>query len=140
MIRKMRIKEIDEVGQIWLNGNLEAHNFIDKNYWINNLTMVKEKFKEADIYVYVVDNKIKGFVGLQGNYIAGIFITKDSRNQGIGRQLLDYLKQDHSKLILDVYAKNTRAKSFYKNNGFEINSETVDTDNDEQDYQLIWIR
>ena len=32
MIRKMRPTEVDVVGDIWLNGNLEAHDFIDKNY------------------------------------------------------------------------------------------------------------
>jgi len=137
MIRKMRPTEVDVVGDIWLNGNLEAHDFIDKNYWINHLDEVKEQFKQADIYVYDKQG-IQGFAGLTDNYIAGIFVKKEARNQGIGRQLLDYLKQRYDKLTLDVYAKNKNAFKFYQNNDFHISVESIDEDINEKDYQMVW--
>jgi len=137
MIRKMRPTEVDVVGDIWLNGNLEAHDFIDKNYWINHLDEVKEQFKQADIYVYDKQG-IQGFVGLTDNYIAGIFVKKEARNQGIGRQLLDYLKQRYDKLTLDVYVKNKNAFKFYQNNDFCISVERIDEDSNEKDYQMVW--
>lgn len=137
MIRKMRPTEVDVVGDIWLNGNLEAHDFIDKNYWINHLAEVKEQFKQADIYVYDKQG-IQGFAGLTDNYIAGIFVKKEARNQGIGGKLLDYLKQHYDKLTLDVYAKNKNAFKFYQNNDFRISAESMDEDNNEKDYQMIW--
>jgi len=137
MIRKMRPTEVDVVGDIWLNGNLEAHDFIDKNYWINHLDEVKEQFKQADIYVYDKQG-IQGFAGLTDNYIAGIFVKKEARNQGIGRQLLDYLKQRYDKLTLDVYVKNKNAFKFYQNNDFCISVERIDEDSNEKDYQMVW--
>jgi len=137
MIRKMGPTEVDVVGDIWLNGNLEAHDFIDKNYWINHLDEVKEQFKQADIYVYDSQG-IQGFVGLTDNYIAGIFVKKEARNQGIGKQLLDYLKQRYDKLTLDVYAKNKNAFKFYQNNDFHISVESIDEDINEKDYQMVW--
>ena len=137
MIRKIRPTEVDVVGDIWLNGNLEAHDFIDKNYWINHLDEVKEQFKQADIYVYDSQG-IQGFAGLTDNYIAGIFVKKKARNQGIGRQLLDYLKQRYDKLTLDVYAKNKNAFKFYQNNDFCISVESIDEDSNEKDYQMVW--
>jgi len=137
MIRKMGPTEVDVVGDIWLNGNLEAHDFIDKNYWINHLDEVKEQFKQADIYVYDSQG-IQGFAGLTDNYIAGIFVKKEARNQGIGKQLLDYLKQRYDKLTLDVYAKNKSAFKFYQNNDFRISVESIDEDSNEKDYQMVW--
>ncbi len=133
----MRPTEVDVVGDIWLNGNLEAHDFIDKDYWINHLDEVKEQFKQADIYVYDKQG-VQGFAGLTDNYIAGIFVKKEARNRGIGKQLLDYLKQHYDKLTLDVYAKNKNAFKFYQNNDFRISVESIDEDNAEKDYQMIW--
>ena len=137
MIRKMRPTEVDVVGDIWLNGNLEAHDFIDKDYWINHLDEVKEQFKQADIYVYDSQG-IQGFAGLTDNYIAGIFVKKEARNQGVGKQLLDYLKQRYDKLTLDVYTKNKNAFKFYQNNDFCISVESIDEDSNEKDYQMVW--
>ncbi len=136
MIRRMKPSEIDTVGDIWLNGNLEAHNFIDKNYWINHLNEVKEQFKQADIYV-LDEQGIQGFTGLTESYIAGIFVKKEARNQGIGKQLLDYLKQRYDQLTLNVYARNKNAVRFYEKNNFNISSESMD-ENNEKDYQMIW--
>jgi len=140
MIRKMTTREIDEVGQIWLTSNIDAHDFIDKDYWKNNLTFVKEQFELANIFVYVENNKIVGFVGLKGDYIAGIFVSKGQRNRGIGKQLLDFLKMKYSRLILEVYAKNYRAKEFYERNEFKVNLEEIDDDNSEKEYQMIWTK
>lgn len=137
MIRKMQDSEVDTIGKIWLDGNLEAHNFINPNYWISYLPEVKEQFNEAEIYVYD-QGGIKGFAGLKEDFIAGIFVDKASRDQGIGKQLLDYLKQSHRQLTLEVYKKNERAEKFYEANGFRIAVTGTDDENDEPEYQMIW--
>ncbi|KRK83522.1 GNAT family N-acetyltransferase [Companilactobacillus bobalius] len=140
MIRKMQPDEIEIVSDIWLQGNLEAHSFIQRNYWIDNLNSVKEQFKEADIYVFVDKNQIVGFAGLHGNYLAGIFVKKEYRSRGVGRKLLDYLKQECSELSLDVYAKNIQAKKFYLQNEFKVDHEGIDESTNEVEYQMLWKR
>ena len=140
MIRKMQPKEIDNVGNIWLQGNLEAHPFVKKDYWIGNLNSVKEQFKEAEIYVSVDKNQIVGFAGLQGNYLAGIFVKKEFRSQSFGGKLLVYLKQEYSELSLEVYSKNIQAKKFYLRNGFKVIHKDIDESTDEVEYQMIWRR
>jgi Acetyltransferases len=140
MIREMRPGEIEIVSNIWLQGNLEAHAFVDKDYWINNLNVVREQFGKADIYVFVENGKIQGFAGLQENYLAGIFVQKEYRDHGVGKKLLDYLKQKYSDLSLDVYAKNIRAKKFYSQNEFVIVREDMDESTNEVEYQMFWKR
>ena len=43
MIRRRRKKDINEVADIWLCVNLEAHGFIPARYWRNHFEAVKEK-------------------------------------------------------------------------------------------------
>lgn len=140
MIRKMQPEEIEIVSDIWLRGNLEAHSFVQRNYWTSNLNSVKEQFKKADIYVFVDKNQIVGFAGLQGDYLAGIFVKKEYRSHGVGRKLLDYLKQEYLELSLDVYAKNIQAKKFYLRNGLKVAHEGIDESTNEVEYQMLWKR
>lgn len=137
MIRKMKDLELEKVSQIWLDSNLEAHDFIDKNFWLDNYPMVKEQFKTAEIYVDA-ESEIKGFVGLQSDYIAGIFVEKSYRNQGIGKKLINFLKKNHQELSLDVYDKNIRAKQFYEKNGFEVSTQSIERETGEKESRLVW--
>ena len=52
MIRKLQKADTDQVMQIWLNGNVEAHPFVPKDYWVSNYEMVREQLLEADVFVY----------------------------------------------------------------------------------------
>lgn len=48
--------------EIWKNENIKAHNFIQREYWENNYDFVKEALPKAEIYVYIIEGKIVGFV------------------------------------------------------------------------------
>ena len=93
---------------------------------------------EATLYVYEV-NTIKGFIGLSGNYIAGIFVETDSQSKGIGKGLLDYVRERNKELILHVYKKNKRAVNFYLREGFVIDSEQMDKNTNEIELVMKWV-
>ena len=93
---------------------------------------------QAEVFVYENYKKILGFIGLNGEYIEGIFVAAEMQSRGIGKILLDYAKDRKSKLLLKVYQKNTRAVCFYQREGFEIQNEGVDDDAGEKDYAMIW--
>ncbi|MGT0243709.1 GNAT family N-acetyltransferase [Staphylococcus aureus] len=69
--------------------------------------------------MYYAGNQIVGFAGLYEQYIAGIFITDNYRNKGIGSLLLERLKSDYNGLNLHVYEKNEGAIGSTKHQ-FEI--------------------
>lgn len=138
MIRKLRKTDLDEVAYIWLNTNKKAHHFIAETYWDEHFEMVKDMFAQAEIYVYEEQDQIKGFVGLDDEYIAGIFVRDKEQSGGIGKQLLDFVKSLKGQLELNVYQKNERAVSFYKREQFEIQCESIDTSTDEKEYLMIW--
>ena len=138
MIRKFRENDLPSIMQIWFDSNVEVHSFIPEKYWMDNFEMVKDILPQAEIYVYENLGKISGFIGLNKDYIEGIFVAVEMQSRGIGKLLLDYAKDRKSKLLLKVYQKNTRAVRFYQREGFEIQSEGLDDDTDEKDYAMIW--
>ena len=92
----------------------------------------------SEIYVYIEQGKVKGFIGINNNYIEGIFIDSDSQNKGVGTALLNKVKEEKMELRLNVYEKNIKAVKFYQKNGFEIVKETVDKENNEKEFRMMW--
>ncbi len=138
MIRKLRKEDIDKVADIWLDTNIKTHSFIPAQYWKGNFELVKELLLQAEVYVYEDDQKIRGFIGLNSVYIEGIFVSDENQSQGIGKRLLNYIKDKKSKLSLNVYQKNSRAISFYQREGFEIQCGDIDEATGEKDYVMLW--
>ena len=138
MIRKFEDKDIDEIMQLWKKENIKAHNFIPKEYWENNYDLVKETIPKVEIYVYTIKSKIVGFIGVDKNYIEGIFVDTNNQCYGIGTSLLNKVKYNRNDLILSVYKKNINAIKFYKKNGFIIKSKNIDKNTNEIEYLMIW--
>lgn len=138
MIRKFEKNDINDVLQIWKSENIKAHNFISREYWENNYSFVKEALPNAEIYVYITKEKIIGFIGLNNNYIEGIFVDTNHQCNGAGTALLNKVKENKNKLTLSVYMKNTDAVNFYKKNDFIITSKNTDKDTNETEYTMTW--
>lgn len=131
-------KEIESIIKIWLNSNLEAHNFIPADYWHENYDEVKRLLPQSDLRVYQKNENPIGFIGIMDGFIAGIFVDSDYRSQGIGLALLEDAKNRYNSLSLEVYEKNQGAVRFYQRNGFEIISSEIDVINKEIEYHMIW--
>ena len=138
MIRKLRKTDLDEVAYIWLHTNKKAHDFIAETYWDEHFEMVKGMLGDAEIYVFEEQGQIKGFVGLDGEYIAGIFVREKEQSLGIGKQILDFAKSLNGQLKLNVYQKNERAIKFYTREQFEIQDEQTDEATGEAEYLMLW--
>lgn len=106
MIRKMEEKDISDVLQIWLETNIKAHSFIDKEYWTGNYEMVKQILPEAEVYVYE-DEKNGRIAGYRDKrqYIEGLFVKETVQSNGIGKRLLDHAKRGKTELHLGVYKR-----------------------------------
>lgn len=140
MIRKFQKADTEQVMQIWLSGNEDAHPFVPKEYWQSNFGMVQDQLLQAEVFVYHAYGEISGFIGIVNGYIAGIFVDQKRRSLGIGKKLLDFVKSKYDSLSLDVYKKNNRAVSFYFREGFSVLSEGLDEATGEIEYTMIWKR
>ena len=119
MIRRMGKGDLDAVAAIWLDANREAHDFIPAAYWLGHFAEVRTALARAEVWVFETEARaeISGFIGLLGDYIAGIFVRREARSGGVGRQLLDHVKTSRGQLRLQVYRKNLRAAAFYRRGG-----------------------
>ncbi len=124
--------------KIWLKANVNAHDFIDAQYWHDNYESVKGMLPEATIFVYEENKEILGFVGLKEHQIAGIFVDPTKQSNGIGTALLNHVKDGYSSLSLQVYKKNKRATNFYLREGFEVIDDKVDENTHEIEYVMVW--
>ena len=131
-------RKSQEVAYIWLHTNKKAHDFIAETYWDEHFEMVEGMLGDAEIYVFEEQGQIKGFVGLDGEYIAGIFVREKEQSLGIGKQLLDFVKSLKGQLKLNVYQKNERAIKFYTREQFEIQDEQTDEATGEAEYLMLW--
>ena len=140
MIRELRKADINKVANIWLDTNITAHYFIPAQYWQNNFELVKELLLQTTVYVYEDNQGIRGFIGLNNEYVEGVFVSEGMQSHGIGKALLNYAKDKRSKLLLNVYQKNTRAISFYQREGFDVQNSGLDEATGEKEYVRAWQR
>ena len=139
MIRPLQNADIAAVADIWLKSNLQAHDFVPAAYWKKNFQSVKAMLPQAEVYVFE-NGDIQGFIGLDGEYIEGLFVAAEARSRGIGKRLLDFAKSKKSELRLNVYQRNALAIRFYQREGFEILREGTDDAAGEKDFEMIWRR
>ena len=85
MIRKLRKADVNRVAKIWLDTNIKAHYFISVQYWKNNFELVKELLLQTTVYVYEDNQGIWGFIGLNDEYVEGIFVSDEMQSHGIGK-------------------------------------------------------
>lgn len=140
MIRVLEEKDVDTVAKIWLETNIKAHDFIASNYWKEHYEIIKDMFLQAEVYVYEIEKEIMGFIGLDKEYIEGIFVLDQYQKRGIGKALLNHVKAKKEHLSLNVYQKNLNAILFYQREGFCVQYEDVDKNTGEKEYRMVWNR
>lgn len=120
MIRKMNAIEVDTLVSLWFKASVQAHSFIPEDFWKSQMLAMKQSYlPNSDTYIYEEDNHILGFISYHQGFIPALFVTPNAQSQGIGRKLLDFIKQQYQQLELAVYAKNQRAHRFYLAQGFK---------------------
>jgi putative acetyltransferase len=104
MIREYKSTDLNSVMTIWLQGNLQAHSFINPEFFKQNCDLVKMLIPMSTLYVQDLDG-VKGFIGITENYISGLFVDEAFRRQGTGKALVEKAKQRHNELLVHVYKK-----------------------------------
>lgn len=132
MIRnlKQNNKEVETIMDLWLNSTIKAHPFIEEKYWENNYTLIKEEFiPKSDVYVYLENDKILGFISIiNKEFIGALFVDVDAQGKGVGKKLIQHASDKFGDLSLTVYKENSSVVNFYKNNGFIFIKEEVNED------------
>lgn len=127
MIRTFESSDMNDVLNIWLEATIRAHGFVGKEFWESRVCDMRETYIPAsDTYVFSENGTVKGFISLNGESLAAMFVSPDAQGKGIGQQLMKKAKSLRKKLYLTVYQENPRSVDFYRKCGFLTIEEKVD--------------
>ena len=138
MIRKFQNRDLPRVMEIWLASNLEAHHVVSSEYWLGKQNLVQTLLPQSNVYVFLYNGMIVGFMGLHDDFIEGLFVDRMHRSRGIGGSLMDFVKSVHGVLALHVYKENVRAYEFYLKNGFTVSREWDDEETGKRVFEMVW--
>ena len=138
MIRSLTQQDTSQAMTLWLEGNLDAHPFIPAAYWHDHIPEVTEQLAQAECYGWFDGARLLGFVGMQDAYLAGLFVARQARSQGVGTALLDHIKAIRPTFMLQVYRENQRAAAFYRREGLTVIAEGTDPDTGAAELTMTW--
>ena len=128
MIRKASVKDLSRIAEIQIfNYRLYFYPiFKADKYYFEELQVpsLMQKY-EADIdSVYVYDDGVvKGFIKIEGTYIARLFVEPVLQNASVGSKLLEFAINEHHADHLWALEKNEKAIRFYERHGFALTGE-----------------
>ena len=125
-IRKMDIKNYNEISNLWKNtGGIGINDHDDSKKFLNKFI----KRNPNTCFVAEYEGEIIGTI-LGGNdrrrgAIYHLMVKPEHRKNGIGKKLLDkvesaFIKEGLSRINLFVLKENDIGNKFWENNGYEI--------------------
>ena len=139
MIRKYKPDDLDSVLKIWLDGSVQAHDFVPAEFWESQVENMRNIYIPAsEVNVYEVGSEVVGFYALYDDNLATIFVYPALQGRGIGKQLLNHAKSQRAVLHLSVYKENQVSYQFYLSQGFIVISEQSDEHTGHPEYTMSW--
>lgn len=124
MIRAMEPTELQTVAAIWHASGLDEYDYLPAFQALDTeqaLAVFKDVILPVcDIWVEAHDDKLRGFMALNGAYIDRLYVHPACQRQGVGDELIRFAKTLHPEgLTLHTHQQNTRARRFYEKRGFK---------------------
>ncbi len=127
-IRKANRNDLSRIAEIQVfNYRLYFYPiFKADKYYFDELSVpsLMQKYESGldGLYVYD-DGVVKGFIKIEGTYIARLFVEPVLQNASIGSGLLEYAMKEHNADHLWTLEKNIKAIRFYERHGFAATGE-----------------
>jgi ribosomal protein S18 acetylase RimI-like enzyme len=135
-IRKATKKDFKSIAEIFrIESSKPPYN--KKRTPKKALDLIKEDFRENDMYVSIVDNKIVGFIMVRADsgiknklWINELWILKKYQSQGIGRKLMNEIENIYKNKGIKIFelvadTEKGGAVGFYDKMGYKIDKSLV---------------
>ena len=121
MIRKYKTTDTDSILEVWYAASTLAHPFLADAFVAKTKIDMRELYlPNAETWVYEKEGSVLGFISMLGNEIGGLFVFPHHHSQGIGTQLVNYVRPLHETLEVEVFENNGIGRSFYDKYGFKL--------------------
>ena len=102
--------------------------------------------REQHAVVIDVDTEVAAFAAWSAGWLNHLYVAPPHQGAGLGKQLLEHVKQEHAKLgpaadfMLWTFQRNYRARRFYEMNGLVPIEFTGGAENEENepDIKYAW--
>lgn len=112
-------KDYGKLIAVWESSVRATHHFLSEKDIITYRSLIlNEYFDQVQLYAIEVEEKMMGFIGINGESIQMLFIHPDARGKGFGKRLIDFARKAHHVYMVDVNEQNEQAVGFYKKLGF----------------------
>ena len=141
MIRKAEQKDLARIAEIQIfNYRLYFYPIFKNDWYYFDELQVPSLMRSYEgaldsLYVYD-DGVVKGFIKIEGTYIARLFVEPVLQNAAIGSKLLEFAVKEHNADHLWVLEKNVKAIRFYERHGFVATGEKK-PEEDTTEYLLL---
>ncbi len=123
----MKIERVDATNypdllKVWEASVRATHDFLKEEDIEFLRPLILEQYFDAVELRCTKDNsgRILGFCGVAGNKLEMLFVSPESRGQGVGSTLCHYAIENMRVTTVDVNEQNTQAIVFYEHIGFVI--------------------
>jgi len=132
---------IEQLLKVWESSVKATHLFLSKDEIEDIKRYVPQALKEIPcLTVAENENQIPvGFMGIIGQHLEMLFISREERGKGLGKKLLRYGIEKYSVSDLAVNEQNLHAKGFYEHMGFEVYRRTA-CDEQGNPYPLLYMK
>ncbi len=132
---------IEQLLKVWESSVKATHLFLSDDEIKDIEQYVPQALNEVLILVAVENEngRLVGFMGITDKMLDMLFISDESRGQGIGKQLLQYGINNYSVKELAVNEQNPLAIGFYEHMGFEVYKRT-ELDEQGNPYPLLYMK
>ncbi len=142
LIRKANRNDLSRIAEIQVfNYRLNFYPiFKSDEYYFDELSVpsLMQEYETGLDTLYVYDDGVvKGFIKIEGTYIARLFVEPVLQNGSIGSRLLEYAVKEHQADHLWILEKNIKAKRFYERHGFAATGEKKPEDGTDEYLVLL---
>ena len=140
-VKDRGIELIEQLLNIWESSVKATHLFLSDDEICNIKKYVPQALTGVSILIIAENENGKplGFMGVSDKMLEMLFVSNESRGQGIGKQLLQYGIEKYSINELAVNEQNPLAKGFYEHMGFKVYKRT-EVDEQGNPYPLLCMK
>lgn len=132
---------VEQLLKVWESSVKATHLFLSDDEISSIKQYVPQSLNSVPILAVAEDENGNpvGFMGIADKMLEMLFISNDSRGQGIGKQLLQYGIENYSINELAVNEQNPLSKGFYEHMGFKVYKRT-ESDEQGNPYPLLYMK
>jgi putative acetyltransferase len=121
-ITAIEAEDMPRVLEVWEASVRATHYFLTEADIQYIKSLVEDDLAQVETLLGVRDGdgQVIGFIGVEGDEVAALFIHPAWRGRGIGRRLFTYAVETLGAIKVDVNEQNDQAVGFYCRMGFEV--------------------